>query len=265
MYYPEDWTDTSTGQSYQAGYYDENGQRYDSVSFQENGQYRNVLCHCPYCGQDTILNLDNTGASAINLQCPHCTAQMEIQSELDEIVQKDSTNQNRSTDSGANTAAPKKKRRKTLWIVLAVLAVLYMIGRFSEDRSSGGGYSGSGTGQLQMTQSSSATTYGQTVYLEKSADGVYRVAADSARADKTITYDREYDSYYDPESDCYLWYNTEVTPAIWQYWYEGISSDYGDYGWMERYDDGWFIEEAEGRWVKLPERYHTDRLWFIQN
>lgn len=52
----------------------------------------------------------------------------------------------------------------------------------------------------------------------------------------------------------------------WQYWYEGISSDYGEFGWME-FDYGeelWYIEIDQGDWIVLPEKYDKSRLWYIQ-
>ena len=56
-----------------------------------------------------------------------------------------------------------------------------------------------------------------------------------------------------------------MDPPVWQYWYEGISSDYGDYGWMEHDDDGWYIEKDHGEWIKLPDKYGTDGLWYIED
>ena len=73
-------------------------------------------------------------------------------------------------------------------------------------------------------------------------------------------------NYYDPVTDCYFWYNTDVYPNTWQYWYEGISSDYGDYGWME-YDESeglWYIQVSEYDWIVLPNEYYTSYLWYIQ-
>ncbi len=82
--------------------------------------------------------------------------------------------------------------------------------------------------------------------------------------DKTCYWDSEFESFYDSDSDCYLYYNNYVDPPVWQYWYEGISSDFGEYGWME-YDESnecWYIETESG-WVELPDEYDTDDLWFI--
>ena len=58
------------------------------------------------------------------------------------------------------------------------------------------------------------------------------------------------EDWYDSQTEWWFYYNDSVSPYQWQYWYEGISSDYGDYGWME-YDyskNAWFIETGKGKW-----------------
>jgi hypothetical protein len=82
---------------------------------------------------------------------------------------------------------------------------------------------------------------------------------------RDCTYDAKSDNYYDKETDCYFWLNNNVTPPVWQYWYEGISSDYGDYGWMEYdYDKKcWFVETEKGKWEELPSYYDTSKLWHM--
>ena len=84
---------------------------------------------------------------------------------------------------------------------------------------------------------------------------------------RTCYWDSESENYYDAKTDCYFWYNREIDPPQWQYWYEGISSDYGDYGWME-YDaseDKWYIEESNENWVELPDSYDTSYLWHTES
>ena len=84
--------------------------------------------------------------------------------------------------------------------------------------------------------------------------------------DRNCEFDRDYAEYYDPETKCHFWYNDLVEPPVWQYWYEGISSDFGDYGWME-YDedeDCWYIEQDDSDWVQLPDEYDTSALWHIE-
>ena len=56
-----------------------------------------------------------------------------------------------------------------------------------------------------------------------------------------------------------------MEPPIWQYWYTGISDQFGDYGVME-YDteEGrWYIQTENG-WEELPSEYVTDYLWYIE-
>jgi hypothetical protein len=79
-------------------------------------------------------------------------------------------------------------------------------------------------------------------------------------------WDDKYECYYDAETDCYFWYNDTTKTHTWQYWYEGISSDYGDYGWME-WDSSemqWYIEVSDGDWEPLPEEYDRARLWHVE-
>ena len=83
---------------------------------------------------------------------------------------------------------------------------------------------------------------------------------------RSCDWDAKHECYYDVKTDCYFWYNDTTKTHTWQYWYEGISSDYGDYGWME-YDTTektWYIEVSDGNWTELPERYDQSRLWHIE-
>lgn len=68
--------------------------------------------------------------------------------------------------------------------------------------------------------------------------------------------------------DGYLWYNTDVTPYLWQYYYIGISDTYPDgLGWMEYTVDSsgnncWKIEKENG-WVVYEG--DTSHLFHINN
>ena len=84
--------------------------------------------------------------------------------------------------------------------------------------------------------------------------------------DRYCDWDAENEWYYDPVTDCYFWYNDTTKTHTWQYWYEGISSDYGDYGWMEwdSSENQWYIEESDGEWIVLPDGYDTSYLWHVE-
>ena len=261
VFYPEAWTDPTSGRDYEKGYYDENGQYYDSVSFSKDGQYENVVCHCPYCGQNTVLNLSAKDAAAHNLKCPSCGGPMEIQSELDDYVNQaaENTHTYQSEESLRQfNGKPKKKRR--WWIVLAILVAMGLYGKYLEIKEER-----VYTPQTQTIQQISGmkAEYGSAVYLTKIGQNSYTVSS-SKSGDKKLTWDASADSYYDASTECWLWYNTDVEPPLWQYWFEGISSDYGDYGWMEHDASGWYIETSEGNWIRLPGSYDTSRLWYIE-
>ena len=127
--------------------------------------------------------------------------------------------------------------------------------------------------QISQTNQYSETSYGiqsntdlfgETLYLKNDGYNSFLVLESaSGSADKTLVWDSSSDSYYDESSDCWIWYNMEVDPYIWQYWYESISSDFDEGGWMEHESSGWYIEQSPGNWIDLPARYDTDSLWYF--
>ena len=262
IFYPVAWVDQSTGTSYQAGYYDEDGKRYDSVAFKKGDSYENVVCHCPYCEQDTILNLTSEQVATQSLKCPNCNGQMVIQSALDEY-----TGTSESSSSEADEVKSVKKKNSTLkWVIIA-LAVLLSINIATNKGKQVQQVPVSG--DTTIVQSNNPTTntdlFGSVIYLAQREDGSYGLLNDAVREyDKMLIWDAESESYYDSSTECWIWYNTDVTPNIWQYWYEGISSEY-DEGWME-YDSSeqcWYVEATTGNWIKVPAKYDTGRLWHI--
>ena len=262
VYYPVAWTDSNTGMSYESGYYDENGRHYNSVAFKTNGKYENVLCHCPYCEQDTYISMESDSPMQKELTCPHCGGMMEIQSALDE----------QSSESGYRSASAAKKENRTLKRVVLALAILLSVFsiRLAIQKKEPTTPNIPGTQTISIVETNPNTqqtvAFGSELHLVKHSDGTYGVLNDPIREyDKRLEYESDSGNYYDKESDCWLWQNTDVTPAIWQYWYEGISSDYGDYGWMEwdESEKAWYIEASNGNWIRLPSKYDTGRLWHI--
>ena len=267
VYYPESWTDSASGTTYEKGYYDENGQYYSDVSFSKNGKYENVVCHCPYCGSDTMLNI-SADSSMRELQCPHCGGPMEIRTTLDEYISDPPVN-TQAYNSGGSVNRPQTKKKRKIWPwVLAILLGLSIYGSSLPEEEEPSSLQISQTNQYSETSygiQSNTDLFGETLYLKNDGYNSFLVLESaSGSADKTLVWDSSSDSYYDESSDCWIWYNTNVTPNIWQYWYEGISSEY-DEGWME-YDAGehqWYIEKTYGNWIKLPAKYNTNRLWHI--
>ena len=264
VYYPVAWVDNDTGRSYEKGYYDENGQHYDDVSFKNDGKYKNVVCHCSYCDKDTIIDLSAEDAASKSLQCPSCGAPMVVNSFLDDYVT--GTDSRPASDSRDKAVQRSDRRNIGCLIALAIFLAIGIISCVASDISdshSGSGYSSQQVYTLE--ESSNVDLFGETVLLTAGEDGGYRIGEGSGTADKVMVWSAQDDSYYDESSQCWVWYNTDMDPPVWQYWYEGISSDYGDYGWMEHDDDGWYIEKDHGEWIKLPSKYGTDGLWYIED
>ena len=286
IYYPIGWTDSTSGRQYESGYYDENGQRYENVSFREkDGSYKNVLCQCEYCGTQKVMDLTSADTK---LTCDACGGNMKIVGNLDEVMQEgEGTGEYKGAsfevgDGNSQGSRVKKLILRIIGVICAVniLSTLFSncaartgrngytpvdeMGYWDEDEDHSTMYGDNGNSGSQETSLSNVDIFGNTIHLQKNADGSFSIEKNGL--DKTISWQDDYESYYDSASDCYLWYNNEVDPPVWQYWYEGISSDFGDNGWME-YDAStgkWWIEESYDNWIELPDRYSTENLWHIQ-
>lgn len=258
MYYPESWVDTDTNTEYQAGYYDENGEYYKAISFREDdGTYHNVLCQCDYCGTQSMLDVTDPETP---LLCPCCNGKVRLITALDEhavILDK------RGVES-VITPAQQEATRKVLFKIGKFLLIFYMVPiviffliRFVI---------------FILTLFSAFDTEptkkytDDRLYLDLIDTNTYEVmdSDNTSGYDKLLIYDSESDLYYDSDTDCYVYFNQDIQPYAWQYWYEDISSNYGDYGWMEYDDDElqWYIEYSNGNWEELS--YAPSYLWHIK-
>ena len=80
---------------------------------------------------------------------------------------------------------------------------------------------------------------------------------------RDVQWSKKYNAYYDKETDCYFFQNTQMDPVVWQYWFEGTSSEYGDYGWMEwdARDSKWYVQTGKKKWEILPEDQIQPHFW----
>ena len=227
IYYPSSWTDPDTGRYYAKGYYDEDGKYYDKIVTKKSGHYETKYS-CEYCGSEVNLKWDE-GQQPL---CPNCGATLTSSREwvVDEISEETTTY--RPNEYTKQSGCLKG------FVVVAVFAVIaFIISIFNRNANT------------TDTNRTDTDNYDDSIYVNSIGREIY--------------WNDAYDSYYDEKTDCYLVYNDEVDPPIWQYWYEGISSDYGDYGWMEwDYEENcWYIESDSG-WDRLPSKYNDDgRLW----
>ena len=104
--------------------------------------------------------------------------------------------------------------------------------------------------------------YGKYLYLDEIGEDVYKVVSEDQDPEKRLEWNEEFCGYYDDRSDGYVWYDEKR--KNWKYWFNGISSDYKDYGWMVYKPEGWRIQKDDVDWIKLPEKYDRSKLWYIK-
>ncbi len=222
---------------------------------------------CPYCDSSFPYN---TADDQSNI-CPNCGARMEvIETELPTTGAQQTTasdtqyhqpyqTTNTHTSSGLGILG---KIIKLIILFPIVMLLLAFVGAFI--------FGGSNSYSSYTTQFSSTGSSNYSSYDSSSTNTSYpSVDGDSIFVDeigRTCYWDEENGCYYDQKTDCYFLYDESNSPATWQYWYEDISSDFGDYGWMEydTYENRWYIEKSYGNWIPLPSKYDTSKLWHIQ-
>ena len=81
--------------------------------------------------------------------------------------------------------------------------------------------------------------------------------------ERSVPWNDEYETYYDEHTDCYFFKNYDLEPPIWQYWFEGISTPYDEYGWMEYdFDENcWYIQTNAETWEKYTGP--ANNLWHM--
>lgn len=261
IFYNEAWTDENTGVFYQKGYYDENGKYYDadSIAFKKpDGSYESHYL-CDFCGTE----LEANWKEGFYPTCKNCGAEMnKTPVFIDEIVHI-------GNDSGRTSISPNLIKMLVLIfastmiapVIITILITFFIIRTTSiDDNYDVIHYETSQNEQVEETETN-LQIYGDEIYLDEVSPNTYRICTQQDDYEKYITWDYGAQSYYDYDSDCYLWYNTDVSPNLWQYWYEDIAgSNY--YGWMECEGDDWYIEVSDTQWEKY--QGDTSELWHIE-
>lgn len=230
-YYPEDWT-AEDGKSFEAGYYDENGQHYNNVLIVGS----TTMLRCAYCGNRMVYQWKEGNLPT----CDRCGAQFEI--DITDTAEVESDRATWGVDESVKRTFSEIHPIGKLAIgvmVAAALLPLFML-----------------FGAVVYTITSVFTSNEPEVRNESVQNSIY-----VEEIGRTCYQDGE--DWYDSQTECWFYFND----GQWQYWYEGISSDYGDYGWME-YDmdeSAWYIEVENGQWVHLPETYDTTNLWHMND
>lgn len=246
-YYPESWT--SGGTTYKSGYYDENGKHYDEKPFIEK-QPNRIYTKCPNCGY--VKDYDYMKFEELE-NCPKCGTRMNIINDDDDIFI-------RSESYDEETPIWEYILKVISYIVIGAFICLlpFMLLRScSRIISTANEYTVTTQEQNNISQFNANS---KVLYLRKSGSN-YTIVNSSNDADKVLYKDAD-DNFFDEETGLYLYYAKEYD--VWQYWYEPISSNFGDYGWMEHDSDGWWIEVDHDNWINVPSNYSTSELWYIK-
>ncbi len=106
----------------------------------------------------------------------------------------------------------------------------------------------------------SGGAYGEVLYLKNIGDNTYKVVGTSqVTYNKILYWDKQSQSYYDEASNCYLKYDKIQKSPVWLYWFDSVSNNYNDYGWLY-YDNGWYIEVSANEWKPIE----INNLWHIE-
>lgn len=257
VYYDTQWQDEKSEKIFHKGYYDEEGKYYsadDIVFKKQDGSFTSRYI-CPYCAAEA----EYLWKEGLLPTCRKCGAQMEKQPVyVDEVINMEPYQTGWKEEKPITVREVLKPAVPVLfWILLVSFIINFYVAEkngeisvFSKDT------------QTQENQVSNLDIYGNRIYLKEVKENTYEICGSDEAYDKELEWDYGADSYYDYESNCYLWYNTDVAPNLWQYWYDDIAGD-SYYGWMECEGDTWYIEVSDTEWKEYTG--DTSSLWHIQN
>ncbi len=267
------WTDEATGREYRAGYYDEDGNFYEDIVFSKHGKILDnttAVCRCDYCRME-----DSRAWADREKPCTHCGGTMTVISQMDDLEDEGGV-----WNPSKNKVETSESRRLKKILLIALIVILspciltaFLEGLteklYPEDESS---YESSEYYDSGVTYN--IPDLGDTMYLV-GEEGTYSLTDQSdyqenndAGGYKKLVLDSD-GNYYDKSTEGYVWLNEYIDPPQFQYWFEGISSEYGDFGWME-YDvdeSRWYIEVEEEKWEPLDDAVYEknmNRLWHIE-
>lgn len=264
-HYPQPWIDSQTGVTYKAGYYDEDGKYYEDIVFSEHGKILDsatAVCRCDYCGMD-----DSRPWAEREKPCPYCGGNMSLVSQIDDLVSDDVEDEFGEPKTYGNGTDTNTGLSVLLVSIVAILLIALIGGTITN------GYDEPDRDTFHNYNNYNIPDLGNNMFLME-GEGGFTITDESDYKDnyenggyKYLVLDSD-GNYYDKDTDMYVWLNEDIDPPQFQYWLEGLSSEYGDYGWME-YDpieESWYIETYSENWEALDEATYEefkDRLWHI--
>lgn len=275
-YYPSSWT-ADDGTHFKAGYYDENGNYYENVKVENATEDLPAILTCEYCGTETKFKW--TEGSIPN--CPNCGAPLSMKEAPTDTTVNEGGGSSVSEDG--TVTATKKKRSFTGIIVAGVLFLLLMsscvrgcsvnssnTSSYSGQNSSSQGlqvidtndYNSGNSGTSGLPAAVSDQPLSDTILMLRDlGGGIYDYETSDDSCDKLLIWSDPDEAYFDEETGFWLWYNEDA--GTWQYWIEGVSNSYGDYGWMECEGDEWYVEVSANNWQLYDG--DTSQFWHIRN
>ncbi len=248
------------GNSYQPGYYDENGEYYANLDIQDNPA--TYYCECRYCGTNAFIDPSSMQGDANGMKvvkCNSCGADLDldqiIPNNVDyKVLTEDCKDYNNSSGSRMSSLQMMTYILIGFFVVTSVMpliatvfiggiSLLYTFVLDQEEYR----YSENTTIEYTVTESN-VDIFGDRVYVPE--------------IERYCPWSSAYEAYYDNATECYFWYNNEIDTPQMQYWYEDFSSEYGDYGWLEydRLEEQWYVEVDDGVWVIVENA--PDYFWF---
>lgn len=292
-YYSSDFYDETTNVHYKKGYYDEDGTYYEDLNLKYSETEIIEIVECEYCGSSEKIDLKNAKIGE-TFKCSNCNALLNLDNitelNTDYYVCDENDNfpneqietyyedepyngySNSYSNSSNNYSTNTSSSNKGIGIITGFVCFFLFICCFpcflgtldnssfdndysynEEDYYYDYDYDNDYDDNYYEDEDDYNTSYENFYDYEIFGDNLY-----VPEIDRTCYFDGDY--YYDSVTDCYFYYNTDVSPAQMTYWYEDFSSQYGDdYGWIEydENDGNWYVEVDYGEWevVDNPPSY----------
>lgn len=218
---------------------------------QNDERYQNYVCS--YC--DSTIRVKY---GEIDMKCPYCGASLS-----DDIV----TIPPQTEPDFYSAPVPSGRNRSNVssvlvWILVfcGIMGLMVLSLSYADADKSNRGYQQHNSAQTSQTKPIVTEKSTEPIVEEEQiADEIYVTVLN-----RYVKWSDEYECYYDEVTDCYFFKNYDVNPSIWQYWFEGISSDFGDYGWLEYdfEDNQWYVQVNENDWEVLS-GYDTSNMWHM--
>ena len=270
IFLPQGYKDPDTRKEYKAGYYDESGNFYERVIIKA-GKMRETLACCDFCGTQIKLKWES---GALN-SCPNCGATLhEVPDKTiydhqlrpvpaNPVFKERPGGGHYRSDYGTSYSLGGIIAVSAAVIVLAIIITGVILGRIKQNAQREVVYVPAADYDAAMTPTPPDV---RSYLVHSPVIGPLRSKVYIREAGGSFEWDDSKREYYCKELKCHLRYTDKNIPGVWEYWFQGVSSDYPDGGWM-RYDyetKKWQIDTGNNSWTDLPDKYSSYHLWYVK-